>query len=207
MLTIYLVRHGETQWNTENRLQGWKNSPLTEKGIRNAKLLGKRLSNIEFCAVYSSPNERTIQTAKYICSGRNIPIITDENLKEISYGEWEGKTKEEIEKNFKKEYFHYWNAPHLYDHRPHKGEGINDLKKRVENVLNKILAENPSGNVLIVSHAATIKALLLYTMNISTEKMWDPPFIYGTSLTVFHWDGKRFLFEMVGDTSHFEEDI
>lgn len=204
MLTIYLVRHGETQWNTENRLQGWKNSPLTEKGIRNAKLLGKRLSNIEFRAVYSSPSERTIQTAKYICSGKNIPIITDENLKEISYGEWEGQTKAEIEKNFKKEYFHYWNAPHLYDHRPHKGEAINDLKKRVENVLNKILAENLSGNVLIVSHAATIKAILLYTLNIPTEKMWDPPFIYGTSLTVFHWDGKRFLFEIVGDTSHFE---
>jgi probable phosphoglycerate mutase len=207
MLTIYLTRHGETQWNTENRLQGWKNSPLTEKGIRNAKLLGNRLSEIEFNAIYTSPSERAIQTAEYIRSERNIPVLTDENLKEISYGEWEGKTKEELRKNYKKEFFNYWNAPHQYDHQPHKGEGLTDFKHRVENVFKRILAENPSGNILIVTHAATLKVILSYTMNIPIEKMWSPPFIHNTSLTVFHWDGAKFQFEMVGDTSHFEEDV
>ncbi|KKI91689.1 hypothetical protein WQ54_13285 [Bacillus sp. SA1-12] len=206
MLTIYLVRHGETQSNRENRLQGWKDSPLTDKGIKKAQLLGKRLSKIEFNAVYQSPIERVVKTAEYILSRRNIPTITEENLKEIGFGEWEGMTKEEVREKYKKENDNYWNAPHQYDHRPHKAEGLADFRNRVEDALKRILAENDSGNILIVTHGITIKAILAYIMDLPTEKFWDTPYIFNTSLTVFHWDGERFQFEMVDDTSHFEKD-
>lgn len=203
MLNIYLTRHGETQWNKENRLQGWKDSKLTENGIKNAQLLGKRLANIPFNAIYTSPSGRAFQTAEYIASGREIPMITDAGLKEIYFGEWEGKDREEIEKNFKKEFTDFWNAPHRYNHRPHNGEGLNEFKKRVEEAFKRMINENASGNILIVTHAVVIRALRLYVMGISTEKMWEPPFIHGTSLSIFGWDGESFQVQMLGDTSHF----
>mgnify|MGYP005753059493 CR=1 FL=1 len=202
MLTIYLTRHGETEWNTQNRLQGWKNSPLTEKGIRGAQLLGKRLSNIDFNVIYASPSERAYKTANYIRSGRDIPVITDENLKELSYGDWEGKTRDELKRKFKKEYNNFSNAPNLYDPKPHNGESLTDIKQRVESVLKRIHAENTNGNILIVTHGVTLKVILACTMNIPIESMWTSPFIHNTSLTVFHWDGESYKFEMVGDTSH-----
>ncbi|OZM58716.1 hypothetical protein CIB95_03870 [Lottiidibacillus patelloidae] len=209
MLNIYLTRHGETQWNKEKRLQGSKDSKLTDMGISNAIALGERLSNIEFNAIYSSPIERAYQTARYIKSDKKIPIYTLDNLKEINFGDWEGKTQEEIEniEIYKNEYKNFWEKPHIYDHTPHKGEGLAVFKQRVENVLRKISSDNNNGNILIVTHGAVIKAILSFTMNISTEKMWDPPFIHGASLTNFIWDGEHFNFKMIGDTSHFLDEL
>jgi len=97
MLRIYLTRHGETQWNIEKRLQGWKDSELTEKGVNNALKLGERLLNIEFNSIYTSPSQRAYQTAKYVSLGREISIYTDGNLKELNFGDWEGQKQEEIE--------------------------------------------------------------------------------------------------------------
>jgi len=67
MLTLYITRHGETVWNTQKRMQGWKDSPLTETGRQNAFSLGERLAHIPFRAVYSSPSGRTKETASLIC--------------------------------------------------------------------------------------------------------------------------------------------
>lgn len=202
MLTIYLTRHGETLWNRENRLQGWMDSELTEIGINNANKLGERLKEIDFRAIYTSPSERALKTAQQVNSVRDIPIFTEPDLKEIYFGEWEGKTKEEIEINFKKEYFDFWNSPNLYNHEPHKGESLTDFKNRVEKAVKGIMAKHPDGNVLMVSHAVVIRAIMSFIMNIPTEKMWEPPFIHGTSLSVFHWNGQKFDIRMLGDISH-----
>lgn len=203
MLNIYLTRHGETQWNKENRLQGWKDSKLTENGIRNAIALGERLSQTDFNAIYSSPIGRAVQTAKLICSDRTIPIVFNDDLKEVNFGEWEGKTGEEIKQDFQQEFFHFWNAPHLYNHKPHKGESLEDLKKRMEKALKNIIKANADGNVLIVTHGIAIRAILSYFLKLPLENWWEPPFIHGTSLTLFKSDGKTFQAEMVGDTQHF----
>lgn len=204
MLHIYLTRHGETEWNKENRLQGWRDSNLTEKGINNALKLGERLNETSFNAIYSSPSGRAFQTAKYVRLERDIPIITDKDLREIFLGEWEGKTREEIEADYKTEYFHFWNAPEVYDHEPHQAEGLVDFKKRVEGAVRRVIEDNPSGNILIVTHAVVIKAIISYVKDVPTEKMWDPPFIHGTSLSLFNWDGEKFEVQLLGDTSHME---
>ncbi|MDP4106156.1 MAG: histidine phosphatase family protein [Bacillota bacterium] len=202
MLNLYITRHGETQWNSENRLQGWKDSDLTDNGKRNAVALGERLSQIKFNAIYSSPIERAVKTTKLICFDRIIPIRFEDGLKEINLGDWEGKVKEEIEQHSKQEFFDFWNAPHLYNHEPHNGESLEALKSRVEHVINRIIADNKDGNVLIVTHGVTIRAILSYLMNIPTEKWWEGPFIEGTSLTLAQYDEGTFQVKMIGDTSH-----
>lgn len=203
MLNIYITRHGETHWNTENRLQGWKDSELTEKGISNAIALGERLYQTELNAVYSSSSGRAVRTAKLICSDRNIPIHLDDSLKEINFGVWEGKTTKEIEENSREELFHFYHAPHLYNHEPHNGESLQSLKQRVEKVIQQIIAENSEGNVLMVTHGVAIRAILSYFLNVPTEKWWEEPsYIEGTSLTLVQFDGKAFQVGMIGDTAH-----
>jgi broad specificity phosphatase PhoE len=204
VLNIYLTRHGETQWNKENRLQGWEDSALTEKGIKNAIALGERLVHTNLHAIYSSPSGRAFQTAKLICLNRTIPILLDEDLKEISFGEWEGKIQQEIEEKYPKEFYNFWNAPHQYNHVPHNGEGVGELKQRVERAMKKIITAHSNGNVMIVTHAVVIRAIMSYFMDIPIEKWWDPPFIHGTSLTVIKIDGNTFRVELLGDTSHIE---
>ena len=126
----------------------------------------------------------------------------------MNFGDWEGKTKDEIEAvdNYKNEYHNFWHIPHMYNHKPHNGEGLITFKRRVEEALSKVISSNSDGNILIVTHAVVIKAILSFTMDISTDKMWDPPFIHGTSLTIFQWDGEQFNFKMIGDISHFKNE-
>lgn len=94
--TLYLTRHGETKWNVEKRMQGWQDSPLTEKGRQDAKRLGKRLEAVELAAIYTSTSGRALETAELVRGGRLIPIYQDERLREIQLGDWEGKTHDEI---------------------------------------------------------------------------------------------------------------
>lgn len=204
MLNIYITRHGETQWNQEGRLQGWKNSPLTEKGMKYASLLGKKLEDVPFQTIFSSPSGRAVQTAELIRSERKIPIEYVENLKEFNFGDWEGKTKEDIKQLNWEDYENFWKKPHLYNHRPHKGESLQNLKDRIKDALTEIVQKSENGNILIVSHAIAIRAMLAVCQNIPDEKFWDGPYIEGTSLTLFTWNGAVFSVEKIGDMSHIE---
>ncbi|MEK3886654.1 histidine phosphatase family protein [Bacillus sp. FSL K6-3431] len=203
MLTLYITRHGETEWNIQKRMQGWGDSQLTENGIRNAVCLGKRLNEIDLDAIYLSPSKRTRLTAELICKDRNIPIIFDENLKEIDIGDWEGKTQSYIEENYPNEYHSFWNTPHLYTSL--NGENFIDLQGRVLKSLNAIREKNTSGNVLIVTHSVVIKMLLAFFKNSPLEKLWEPPFIYDTSLTVVELREQDNRIVLEGDLSHWEE--
>ncbi|WP_280770786.1 histidine phosphatase family protein [Salipaludibacillus daqingensis] len=203
MVTIYVTRHGETEWNRENRLQGWKDSPLTTKGVENAVKLGKRLQTTDINAIYTSPSERALHTAEHISRGRDIPINKNSSLKEIYFGDWEGKNKDEITRNSSVEFSNFWRAPHLYNHELHNGEGLTDFKHRVRKVIQELINNHNHERILVVTHAVVIRAIMSYMMEIPTEKMWDPPFIHGTSLSVFQWDGETFHVQSLGDTSHF----
>jgi len=105
---LYLTRHGQTEWNVENRFQGWSDSPLTEKGIRQAKDLAKRLRGISFDAIYSSPAGRALQTAEILRDGREIEIREHPDLREMGLGDWEGMRSEEIEARFPADFARFW---------------------------------------------------------------------------------------------------
>ncbi len=90
MTTIFFTRHGETEWNTQRRMQGWLDSPLTEKGKLQAVYLGERMKAISLATIYSSDAPRATTTADLIRGGRNIPIVPLKELREMCLGEWEG---------------------------------------------------------------------------------------------------------------------
>ena len=91
-MILYVIRHGETAWNKVRRLQGQTDIPLAEEGIRLAKETGIGMKDIPIDLVISSPLQRALQTAECITEGRNIPILTDERIQEISFGDWEGES-------------------------------------------------------------------------------------------------------------------
>ncbi|MDI2588521.1 histidine phosphatase family protein [Psychrobacillus sp. NEAU-3TGS] len=200
MLTLYITRHGETVWNTQKRMQGWCDSQLTENGISNALSLGNRLKEIHFDAIYTSPSRRTVSTAYLIKGEREIPIIPEENLREINMGEWEGQTLSALEDKYPEKFYSFWHTPHLY--KSVNGENFDELKKRVLQAISSIQEKNREGNVLIVTHSIVIKTLLAFFKDYPLEKLWEPPYIKDTSLTIVELSGKENNIVLEGDLSH-----
>ena len=200
MLNIYLTRHGETEWNTEHRLQGWKDSNLTERGIEGAKALHDHLIDIDFDAVYSSPSKRAFKTAEIIVGERNIKIVSDDNLKEIFLGDWEGKTTMDIEQLYPRDYHNYFKAPHLYDRCD--SESLVQVQNRALETINKIAKEKKSGNVLIVTHGVTLKLIMSYFEKRSLENLWEPPYILNTSVSLIAFENDEASIALYADTSH-----
>jgi broad specificity phosphatase PhoE len=200
MLRLYITRHGETEWNVLKRMQGWKDSKLTPKGIENAVALGERLKDVELKSIYSSSSHRTIHTAELIRGNRDITIIPDKNLREINLGEWEGKTLTELEILDNERYKAFWEAPHLYESKA--GESFIQVRDRIQEVLNKIFKENPDGNILIVTHGVIVKTIMSIFKAIPLEKFWEQTFINGTSLSIVEINDKIANIVLEGDISH-----
>jgi broad specificity phosphatase PhoE len=165
---LYVTRHGETEWNVEKRMQGRKNSALTEKGVEQAKLLGERMKNITIDVIYSSPSERATHTAKLIKGDRSIAIIENEAFYEIHMGDWEGMTVSEIEEKYPQDFRLFWDAPHQF--RPHSGETFQKAQTRVLNRLQTVLEKHKGQSILIVAHAVAAKYIVGHFENRPTEK-------------------------------------
>lgn len=199
-MKIYITRHGETEWNKAGRMQGWNNSDLTQKGIDNAQKLGQALKDIPFDCVYCSPLGRAIQTANCIVGLRNIPIIYDENLKEMNFGIWEGMTHDVVEANYKEEHFNLWNMPTNY--KPVSGEDFMTLIARARTVFDTLTHLENVENILVVSHAIFIKAFFCVAKGYTLGEFWNPPFMKDTCLSILEIKDNKCHFILEGDTSH-----
>jgi len=200
-LKLYIIRHGQTKWNVERRLQGWNNSDLTQQGIENAKKLAHRLKDIDFDYIYSSTQQRAFHTAEIIRGNRNMEIIQLEGLREMGFGSWEGMKIDDINLKYNNEYDIYLNTPHLYE--PINGESFKELFTRAENSLKYILSKK-ADNILIVSHGVTIKALIAIIKGIPLEELYKLPVHPGTALNICEVEGQDIRFILEGDTSHME---
>lgn len=203
MTRLYITRHGETLWNTEGRMQGWNDSPLTDLGIKQAEWLRDRIHDIKIDAIYSSPSNRAFKTAEVVRGSREIEIVKHEGLREIGLGVWEGLNQEEIKALNEEQHYNFWNAPHLYVPIA-KGETFEDLTNRVAPILKDIVSRHPNENVLIVTHTMTLKAMMNSLHNKPISTIWEPPFIKQTSLTVIDFEDDKFNVVLHGDASHHE---
>lgn len=202
-MNIYIARHGETKWNREGRMQGFKNSDLTEEGISNAKSLGESLKNIDFDYIYSSPLGRALDTAKYIRKDDSINIILDDSLKELNLGLWEGMTHKDIKEKYPTQYNNFREHPELFE--SNGGEDFLELIKRVEDGLNNIIKDENHENILIVTHTCVIKAISIIVKGDKVKYFWNPPFINNTSLTILEVINKEIKVLLEADVSHLRE--
>lgn len=156
---LYLVRHGETVWNTEERMQGHLDSPLTSQGIQQAQRLGETLASLPIDACYMSDSPRAIQTTQLVTRRLELIPQTDQRLREISMGTWEGRTHDDIAKTDPLEWQTFWKKPHLFQ-GINGGETFQTLQKRSSASINEIITNHPQQHILIISHRLTIKTII-----------------------------------------------
>lgn len=201
-MKLYIIRHGQTEWNTEKRLQGWNNSDLTQKGIQDAENLSERLKDTDFDHIYSSPQRRAFETAEIVKRDRNIDIVKLDGLKEIGFGSWEGMKIDEILAEYKDEYRSFIDTPHLYEPIP-GNESFEDIYERVDQALKKIIKRG-GDKVLIVCHGVTIKVLISIIKEIPLKDFSTIPIHIGTALNICEVNEGEIKFTLEGDISHIE---
>ena len=157
---IYLVRHGQTQWNVAHKLQGHQDSPLTELGVRQAEWLGESLANEPLDVIYSSSSLRARRTAELISDTREIEILESHDLKEINLGIWEGKTQAEVKEADPEQFDYFWNDPAKF--HVQSSETYQEVSNRSIDLVHKIIHANQGKSILIVTHTVVVKLIMSY---------------------------------------------
>lgn len=188
-MKVYLVRHGESQWNLENRVQGSDDSDLTKKGIEDLYQLKKHFANekIKIHQIYSSDSKRAFESAKILNQESKIKIKKSSALKEMNAGSWQGKTWDEIKRKHPLAYDNYWFSPDLYEAEK-GGEDFYALEKRAIHFIKELLEEKRDENILIVSHGVTIKSIVNYYRKDPISDFWKESPIKSASLSLIESD-------------------
>ncbi|AEV68461.1 histidine phosphatase family protein [Acetivibrio clariflavus] len=199
MSKIYLVRHGETDWNKEDRCQGCTDTDLNSEGIRQAELVAERLMREEIHVIYCSNLRRAYRTAQIIADKFGLNVIKSEALNEISFGDWEGLTFEEIRKRKDYDYNAWRLSPHT---AVFPGEGsLDNVYNRVMKYVDEIILRNSGKNILIVSHGGVIKLIILGLLGIELEA-YNKFYIANTSVSIVHIDKDKRYLKTLNDTCH-----
>ncbi|WHH59458.1 histidine phosphatase family protein [Petroclostridium sp. X23] len=201
MMKLFFIRHGLTEWNKVNRFQGSSNIPLCDEGVEQAKKISKRLSKLDFDAVFASDLDRAFQTANYIAEPHHMQVTKFPELREIHFGAWEGLTREEII-NLKEYDFNQWKmAPHIVEF---PGEGtLYKVQQRVMAGINKIIDEYDNGNIIIVSHGASLKIAILSLLDMDLSH-FNQLWLGNTSLSIIEIRKDRNVLGLLNDTSHLD---
>lgn len=161
-MRLYIIRHGETLWNVEGRLQGQTDTQLDENGIRLAKVTAEGMRDIPFDLAISSPLSRALDTAKIILEGRKVPILTDNRITELSFGDWEGLGCHKDNYEIPSEHFSDFYLNPMKFVPGEGGETIPQLCSRTREFYEELTAnpEYQDKTILIASHGCAVRAIL-----------------------------------------------
>lgn len=206
-ITVYLIRHGRTQWNIEGRLQGWGDSPLVEEGVVGAKRTGEILKNVPFAACYSSLMKRAQDTADYIIGDRAIAHFHHRSLNEFYFGRWEGKFSADLASH--PEYQLLRTEPARYQAIESQGETIEQLYHRVTKGLNEILARHQDGDtILLVSHGMTLTLLTALLKGLPWQDFRNPElhaFVQNTAINIAQIENGKSTMIQFNNIDHLNE--
>jgi len=171
---IVLLRHGESQWNLENRFTGWVDIPLTDKGREEARQAGQKIKNIPFDHGFTSVLIRAIETIEIVlrtAGQTEVPIVKDIALNERKYGDLQGLNKDETAKKFGAEQVKLWRRS--YDVRPPGGESLEDTATRTLPYFNENIlpAASSSKNILVCAHGNSLRSIVMALDRLSKEEV------------------------------------
>ena len=198
---LYIVRHGETQWNAEGRVQGHTDIELSDQGRRQAQTLARRLANVPFDAAYSSDLSRCTETARIILGESPVPLHTTPQLREYNKGVFEGLTVHEYRRRF----------PDLYraslvndlDFAPTGGETMRQTSARMAAFVEQVNGRHLDDTVLVVGHGGSLRSLLVGLLSLPLEANWR--FIMGNcALTQVYTYPDNAVLHLYNDTSHLD---
>ena len=204
-LILYFLRHGETQASQTGGYCGVSDVALTPEGHQMAEEFAAAYKSLPWAAVFCSPLRRSLDTARPLCAAVGLEMQLRDGLKEIAYGQWEGKTPEEVNREFHDEYVRWladpgWNAPT-------GGERGVDVARRSSTVLEEIERTQPAGNVLVVSHKATVRIMLCSLLGIDVGRYRDRLSLPVAALSIVEMTEQGPLLKVHGDRTHLRESL
>ena len=198
-MKLYIIRHGQTDWNIAKKIQGRQDIPLNERGHFQAQCLGKAMENRPITAVFSSPQIRAMETAIAVASPAGVPVIPVRDLMEINYGVWEGKTEEELLRDDRALYEAWWSPP--AETAPPEGESINQVNERCRQAWKEIKPQL-TGDAAIVAHGG----LLAHFMEqlLGSESIAASTVAHNASITTIEYEPEteRFVLVEFDDYKH-----
>jgi probable phosphoglycerate mutase len=200
MLTFYLVRHGETVFNREGRLQGHIDPPLSELGREQARRIGARLADAGIDHAYASPLQRALESAQ-IALGSTAPIDTRPGLREMNLGAWEGKQAPELRERFAEEVRLWFEKPSAA--RIEGAETIRAFRARVVRTMAAIRAAHADGTVAVFAHGGVVCAYLAGVLGLRLDDIWSFR-VRNASITRLFFQGGRPRIDLLGDVHHLE---
>jgi alpha-ribazole phosphatase len=195
-MNLLLIRHGQTNWNLEQRFQGQSDIPLNETGRKQAQALAERLAAESFDAVYSSDLQRAAETAHII---RKSGFQPDACLREVNFGDWEGLTYDEIKAKYPEPLAAWEND--IFKNAPPNGETLERLALRVQSMLNELCEKHEDQKILIVAHGGVLQTLICLALKLPPTMYWQ--FHLSTaSLSELAFYPAGAILNSLNDTSH-----
>ena len=204
---FYIVRHGQTEWNLLRKVQGQVDSPLTRKGVQQAKDRAKELAKIKFEAVYASDLLRTKRTARILAKEHQLVIKTTKAIRERSYGIYEGRLVTEIQEELADIYQqrNQLSTQNRLQFKMHESvESDEDLASRFIRFLRQAAIAHINGNVLVVSHNGVMRALLIKLGYLNYEQA-DKIYIENLGYIIIESDGIDFFVKEAPGIKQIEE--
>ena len=203
-LTLHFLRHGQTPASRSDAFCGSDSDPdLTDDGLAMARAFAAHYRTLDWAAAYASPLRRTVATATPLCEAAGLDVQLRDGLKEIGYGLWEGRTKADVEREFHDDYIR-WNADPAW-HQPTEGELAVAIARRAQQVIEEIIEQHPAGNVLVVSHKATIRIMLCALLGIDVGRFRSRLLCPVGSVSVVEFAPNGPLLRALAERSHLDE--
>lgn len=199
MIRVYLLRHGQSVWNSEGRAQGQLESDLTPLGRAQAARLAHTLGAVPLRAVYSSPLQRAFDTALAVAGPHGLSVVTEPDFREIGLGAWEGLTSAQITERFGDMIARRRRDP--VGVVPPGGETLPGVQARVMGTLQTILGRHPDATIAIVAHGAVNRVVLLSVLAAPMESYWRLRQDNG-AINVVEFDRNRSWVRAVNETAH-----
>lgn len=195
-----LVRHGQTEWNRNERFRGRADIPLNETGVAQAQKVAARLAEEKIDAVYSSPLQRAIKTAQPTAETHHLAVEPLEGLNDLDVGALEGLTVEEAKQSFPEAVEKWLTAPgHV---KFPKGESLKTVRARVDKMLIDLIAKHPDQTIVLVSHKVTSGVILCHVIGLDLDSFWN---IYLDNASISRFEtrsGGGYVVTLVDETSH-----
>ena len=192
-MQIYVVRHGETLWNKDGRLQGATDIELSENGREVARKTGEALKDIIIDKIYSSPLIRAYETACLIRGERNIDIICDDRLREVCFGKLEGQRMEDMKKDPSSHFKYFFDAPEKYV-PDEDGEKLEELCKRTKEFMEEVVLPQADtlSRIVIVGHGAMNKSIMCFIKNHGIDKFWSGGLQKNCNVMIVDYENDQF---------------
>lgn len=201
---LFLVRHGETTWNSTRRYQGHTDVPLSDTGWAQAGRLRQRLAGQRIDLAYASDLSRAAETARILLADRDdVPIEYRNDLREIAYGQWEGQTHAEILASHPEQMKHWGENPWAYF--PPDGEPFGAFTDRIHTFLDEVVLPRREANMLIVAHGGPIRTMLCYLLGMAPNpwRIWLEP----ASLSIVELNPASTVLALLNETCHLAEAV